>query len=183
MINDELKVTPFPNIVGGGTQLLGFAENQQVVADDFDADGRLRFVGDPLGRRKGPALDLFTRDVSGNYRKQASSFFLWKAVSSIAMLDFDADGNLDLALLFRDSPNLFIYKREGQEFKYLKEIVLPFEPSVVVDSLFEGFPRERRLHVFDASFHRVATLTSSNPGIFLLGLPGSQSFKSYQARW
>ncbi|RPJ54042.1 MAG: hypothetical protein EHM23_29775 [Acidobacteria bacterium] len=97
----------------------------------------------------------------------------------MAWLDFNKDQKLELAVLFGNTPNLFIYTVEDQEFKYLKEIVLPLEPSVVVDSVFEGFPGERRLYVFDGSFHRVAMLTSRNPGIFSIGLAPSWSVKGY----
>jgi len=179
LIEGKGRVNPFPNIIGGGAVPFRFPENQQVVSDDVNGDGRLDLVVTKL-ESQGSRIELYLRESSGLYRLEASGFFLWKAVASIDLLDFNSDGQLDVAVLFRNSANLFIYAREGKEFKYLKEIVLPFEPSVVVDSVFEGFPRERRLHVFDLSFQRVASLTARSPGVFLLGLPGVKNFTSFK---
>jgi hypothetical protein len=180
VIEDKVRVNPFPGTVGGGNVLFP-AENQQLVSDDVDGDGSLDLLVTEM-TSQGTILHLLLGDASRSYLQPpyASALFLWKMISSVALLDFTGDGKLEVAVLFRNTSNLFVYTLEGGEFKYLEEIILPFEPSLVVDSQLEGFPKERRLHIFDASFYRVATLTSSNPGIFLLGLSGGQAFKTYK---
>ncbi len=178
VIEDKVKVNPFPGTVGGGN-LLFPAENQLLFSDDVDGDGRLDLLFTEKADQ-GTILHLLLGGPSGGYPQHASTFFVWQAISSMGLLDFDGDRELDVAVLFRNASTLSVYSTKGGEFKYLKEIVLPFEPSVVVDSQFEGLPAERRLHVFDASFYRVATLTSGNPAYFLHGLSGGRAFKSYK---
>ncbi len=176
VLENNFRVDPFPGTVG--TQVVSLAPDQQIVSDDFDGDGKYDLMV-TQSATQGTQLELWLHDGSGTYKKQATGFFLWNKITSIGWFDFNKDRKLEVALLFAGASNLFIYTVEGEEFKYLKEIVLPFEPSMVVDSVLEGFPRERRLYVFDSSFYRVATLTSGNPGVFLNGLVTAQSFKSF----
>jgi hypothetical protein len=177
-LENGFKVNPFPGTVG--TSVLGLDSDQQIVSDDIDGDGKQ----DVLITRKVPSvgtqLELYLREASGTYRKQAEASFILTTITSIVLFDFDKDHNLDVGLLFAGESNLFVYTLEDQEFKYLKEIVLPFEPSMVVDSVLEGLPRERRLYVFDKAFYRVATMFSRNPGVFFQGLVPAHSFKSFK---
>ncbi len=177
--DDGARINPLPATLGGG-RLLTPPENMHLVSADIEGDGNLDLLVSQVVAQ-GTVLELYLGNASGTYGPpSAGAFFIWQAISSVGLFDFDSDGKLDLAVLFPNSSNLFVYTIDGQDFKYLKEIVLPFEPSVVVDSLIEGFPGERRLYVFDASLYRLATLSSRNPGVFLLGLATLQSFKSYR---
>ena len=162
-----------------GVPQIQLAGDQQLVVDDLDGDGRNDLLVTSRATQ-GTVFEVYFRD-SRNTRPDIGTMFLWKSVVAIGLLDFNADGRLDIAVLFRNTPNLFVYTiSEDNKFDYLKEIVLPFEPSLMVDSHFESLTGERRLVFFDASFRRIATLTSRNPGVFLLGLPTSQTFRSFK---
>ena len=152
-----------------GEKPVVFKHGESILAEDVDGDGDTDlFVSSP--GPQGSGVKIFLRQSSGGYTLEVETYFLWQAISSLALFDFDGDQQLEVAALFRGRPNLFIFEIDSHELKYLKEIVLPFQPSVVVDSLFEGGVRRRWLHVFDGSFRRVASLTAQNPSIFLVGL-------------
>jgi hypothetical protein len=170
MIQDKVRVDPMSGVVGGAARA-GFTDGNLVVSDDIDGDGDVDVVL-VQAADQGSVVQTFLRQPSGDYLKQVESFFLWRAIASLSLFDFNSDGRLEIGVIFRNEPNLFVFAIEGREMKYLKEIVLPFQPSVVVDSHFDGVPNERRLHVFDASFQRVVSLTSRRPSVFLLDMPG-----------
>lgn len=153
---------------GARTAVLTFDQNEQLLTDDLNGDG----LGDYVLTRTGPlgtVLDAYTRDLAGNYQRWAYGFIFQKKVTSFALYDFTGDGQLDLTLLVDTSPHLFVYERSGDQFKYLKELVLPFEAGLVVDSRAEGVLEERRLYVFDKKFAEVITMTPGSRGNFLIG--------------
>ena len=158
---------PLLGTVSGDAPLV-FDPGQRVYVEDVDGDGVNDLVLSGPGPQ-GSGVQIWLKRGSV-YVKDAETYFLWRGVSSLALFDFDRDDKLEVAILFRGEPNLFVFDIDGHELKYLKEIVLPFQPSVVVDSLFEGPLDQKWLHVFDTSFRRVASLTSQNPSVFLLGV-------------
>jgi hypothetical protein len=171
VVENKGRIGPVYGNVSVSPGLLEADERQQVYIDDSDGDG-LPDLFLTTRSTQGTELQFFLGDPSGGYRLEADGFFLWKSIAGLALLDFDGDRLLELVLLFRNTPNLYVYTIADGQFKYLKEIVLPFVPSLMVDSLFDNFVRERRLHIFDDSFRRVASLTARNPRVFLIGLQG-----------
>jgi hypothetical protein len=171
VVENKGSIGPFYGNVWVSPGTVETDERQQVFSDDVDGDG-LPDLFLSTRSTQGTELQLYLGQSSGGYVPEASGFFLWKSIAGLALLDFDGDSTLDLVLLFRNTDNLHVYTIGDGQFKYLKEIVLPFVPSLMVDSLFDNFVRERRLHVFDDSLRRVASLTARNPRVFLIGLQG-----------
>ena len=151
-----------------------FQENEQPLTVDLNGDGLTDLVYARHGD-EGTTLESYVRDPSGSFHRWAFSTLPQSTVTSFAVFDFNADGQLEIAALLKNHPRLIIYERSGDQFEYLREVVLPLSPGWVVDSE-QGVPPERRLHIFDTSLQRVVTLRQQN-GRFLLS--GSKEPLSY----
>ena len=146
---------------------VGFHENEQLVTTDLNGDGLSDFVFarvGPLGTR----LDSYVRDSSGSFQRWAYGFLFHKSVRSLAVFDFDGDEHPEILLALFDHPYLVVYRRSGERFEYLQELVLPFTPGLVVDSETGLFAPGRRVYVFDIFLHQVVSLSSQHPGTFLV---------------
>jgi hypothetical protein len=165
----KIRVNPLYGVVSGARPFLVVGASGQLLTCDLDGDRILDAVIANI-TSQGTLVEMYTGDGSGGFKYRASGFFLWKAVASFGVLDFNGDGESELAVLFRGSPNLFVYERTEGEYRYVKEVVLPFEPGLVVDADFSGLVKEHRLYVFDSGLRRTVALTSVSPQVLLQGL-------------
>ena len=67
-----------------------------------------------------------------------------------------------LAFIIEDTPHLTIFERKGDQFEYLKELVMPFRPGLVAEAP-GGIADARRLDILDRSLHEVVSITSEFP--------------------
>ena len=144
-----------------------FSENEQLVTADLNGDGLSDFVFayvGPLGTR----LDSYVRDSLGGGQRWAYGFLFQESVRSFAVFDFDGDEHPEIVLALFDHPYLVVYRRSGERFEYLQELVLPFTPGLVVNSETGPFARGRRVYVFDLFLEYVVSLSSQHPGAFLV---------------
>ena len=84
------------------------------------------------------------------------------------MLELTGDGIDDLVLSLEGVPHLVVYEKVDPGFRYLKELVLPFLPGLLVELPGED-GTVAVLHVFDSSLGQVITFRSSHPGSYSLG--------------
>ncbi|MBI4446818.1 MAG: VCBS repeat-containing protein [Acidobacteria bacterium] len=158
----------FSFVMGISRKILVFGDNDQVLTSDLNGDGLTDLVFARVGPL-GTVLDSYLGDEYGEFRRWAFGFVLQKSVIGLALYDFNADGQLDLALLVKNSPHLFVYEKSGEQFKYVKELLLPFTPGLVVDSDSGGSQKDRRLYVLDSALRNGVTIGSRYSDSFVVG--------------
>ncbi len=144
--------------------------NVQVVTSDWNGDG-LPDVVLARNRDDGLWLELFLRKPAGLtlYENVAQGHFPLARVRNLALFDFDADGVLEIAAIMAGNSHLVVYSLVGGEVRYLKELVLPFEPSLVMDLRISHTGRVARLlYVFDQTLTSGLTFSSFAPDVFQL---------------
>ena len=121
-----------------------FGEDERVVVVDLNQDGHLdlvRAMNGPLGAQ----LETEMGDSSGRFEIQAQGSLLRRQVLSLAVYDFDSDGEAELVLVTDVGPSLTIYTREGEQLVHDKELALSFPVGFVMSS--DARPRDRRLYI------------------------------------
>jgi hypothetical protein len=150
-----------------------YQEEHRVLETDFNGDGltdRLVALPGPFGTM----LDQYVRNPDGSLRLQARGFLQYLWVKSIAAIDLTANGEAEIVVIARESANLIVYQRVGNELRYKEELVLPFAAEMVVESDSEGILKEKRLHVYDRALSGSIALSVRPRGGFLLSsyIPG-----------
>jgi hypothetical protein len=154
----------FSIFVGIHRPVLVFDHEERIVTGDLNRDGTLDFVSIRSGPL-GTSLNVFDGS-SGN--SAGSLFLLRQQVEGLVLSDLQRDGIPEVALTVRDHSRLVIYNVISREFRPVKELVLPFNPGLVVDSPGEYLLSSGRLHAFDLSLNKKVTLVSDAKGGLLL---------------
>ncbi|MGW8180724.1 MAG: hypothetical protein ACWGQW_18480, partial [bacterium] len=93
--------------------------------------------------------------------------------------DFESDGTDELAVLFAGNSNLVIYRIEDDQLRYLREMPVPFEPSILVGTQDQGVFKQQYLQVLDRTLQRSIVFSSLFPGAYSFSKPSSfQSSRS-----
>ena len=147
------------------SQIFIFNEAQRPLSSDLNGDGLVDLV---ISRRGplGTALDSFIRQPDGHFEYQAHGFLFRQNVRGFSSFDFNSDGEQDLALIIENNPRLVVYQREDETWKYAREIVLPFVPSLAIVGQGQGILQPPRLYLMDASLMRITYLTARAGGVF-----------------
>ncbi|MDA2923359.1 hypothetical protein MYX65_01675 [Acidobacteria bacterium AH-259-L09] len=142
---------------------LVFLESEQLVTTDFNDDEIADFVV-VKDDRSGSLVQVFV-GKGGAWFQRVSSTRVPGNVVGLSFFEFSGDNQKDLVLVFEGVPRLAIYERLGDEFRYLKELVLPFMPALLVESnLSQG---GRGLNVFDSSLENSVTFAVGNANVFV----------------
>ncbi len=121
-----------------------FDEDERVVVVDLNQDGHLdlvRAMNGPLGAQLATEMG----DGAGRFELQAHGSLLRRQVLSLAVYDFDGDGEAELVLVTDVGPSLTIYTREGEQLVHDKELAMSFPVGFVMSS--DARPRDRRLYI------------------------------------
>jgi hypothetical protein len=144
-----------------------FEGDYRVLETDFNGDGLIdRLVAQ--GGSFGTMLDQYVRNPDGALKLQARAFLRYLWVKSIAAIDMTQNGEAEVAVVARESANLIVYQRIGNELRYKEELVLPFAAGLVLESEAGGFLKEKRLHVYDRDLSRSIALSVRPRGGVLL---------------
>lgn len=147
-------------------ELRSFDPSQRVVVGNLNGDLRTDFVlAEPTNL--GVSLQWYTQDTGGNFRRNARGTITEAtSVKSIALLRFAPDEEPKLAVVVSGNSNLLIYERRGHTIAYVKDLVLPIKPALLV-----GAPQDLilgrkvpALVCFNETMSRVVTLMVRNPG-------------------
>lgn len=149
--------------IAGG--FLSFKKNEQVVTTDLNQDGLIDLVVVKKGLRD--RVEIF-EGKGGTRFDQWTSFSTPKDIIGISSFEFSGDEKEDLVFIVEDVPHLMVYKQDGSDFRYAKELVLPFKPGLLVEA--QESPEERRLYIFNPALTEVVALSSENPSVYVSGL-------------
>ena len=163
VLDNSLSFTFLP---WASRQIFIFGEAERPLSSDLNADGLVDLV---VSRRSplGTALDSFTRRPDGQFDHQARGFLFRQYIRGFSSYDFNGDGEQDLALILENNPRLVVYQRENANWKYAREVVLPFAPSAAIVGPGQGILQTNRLYLMDASLRRIIYLTARSGGVFL----------------
>jgi hypothetical protein len=145
---------------------------EMVLAADFTGDG----WDDILTVRSegiGTAVKGWERTGLVGLELRVKAFFPYRAVRSAALFNFDSDAPVELCVLFDGEGDLTIYDLEGDSLRYLREVVLPFEPTLVVSTTDEGVFNHHYLHILEETGLKSISFSSRYPGIYSFGRPPS----------
>jgi len=174
------------------TGFLLFKEDEQVLTADLNRDDALDLVVVREGSRD--LVEIF-EGKGGTLFEKWTSLSVSEEIIGISAFELSGDGEDDLVLIVEGVPHLIVYERVGSDFRYAKEIVLPFEPGLLVEA--QESIEERRLYVFNPTLTEVVTLSSEQPGDLIFdvdsvwdhfktvsvdGLPGEMAFLNLGGR-
>jgi len=174
------------------TGFLLFKEDEQVLTVDLNRDDALDLVVVREGSRD--LVEIF-EGKGGTLFEKWTSLSVSEEIIGISAFELSGDGEDDLVLIVEGVPHLIVYERVGSDFRYAKEIVLPFEPGLLVEA--QESVEERRLYVFNPTLTEVVTLSSEQPGDLIFdvdsvwdhfktvsvdGLPGEMAFLNLGGR-
>ena len=151
-----------------------FEKSDRIITADLDGNGVLDVVRGRIGKL-GTKLESYLGLPAGGFERQAQGFVFHQAVLSMALFDLDADGELELVLVTNGGSRLIVYERTADVFQYRKELLLPFEPGMVLAS--ETNFGQQQLLVWNRTLDRTLVL-SQGLGNFLtqaLMTPSSRS--------
>ncbi len=151
---------PSPALVA--SELLTFESGEQVVTTDLDQDGVVDLVVSSW-TFLGTIVESFIQYLGG-FVREASGFFPQQLVQNFAVIDFDSDGQSEIAFIIRKNPHLVVYERRGDQIQYRNELVLPIKPALVIGSKLSGLSNIPQLHVFSAPLDRVVSLMVNGSG-------------------
>lgn len=147
------------------TGFLLFKEDEQVLTADLNRDDALDLVVVREGSRD--LVEIF-EGKGGTLFEKWTSLSVSEEIVGISAFELSGDGEDDLVLIVEGVPHLIVYERAGSDFRYSNELVLPFEPGLLVEA--RESVDERRLYVFNSSLTEVVTLSSEEPGVLISGL-------------
>ena len=147
------------------TGFLLFKEDEQVLTADLNRDDALDLVVVREGSRD--LVEIF-EGKGGTLFEKWTSLSVSAKIIGISAFDLSGDGEDDLVLILEGVSHLIVYERAGSDFRYSKELVLPFEPGLLVEA--QESLEERRLYVFNSTLTEVVTLSSEEPGVLISGL-------------
>ncbi len=110
-----------------------FLENEQVSTGDFNGDEVMDYVVAPIDQF-GTTVEMHVGNRTEAYRLEAESFLYRRYVRSFAVVDLNDDGQVNVVILFRGNSHLYVYEFSNHRLKYLRELVLAFEPGLVIAS-------------------------------------------------
>jgi hypothetical protein len=144
---------------------LRFKKDERVLTADLNRDDVLDLVVVREGFRD--LVEIY-EGKGGTLFEKWTSLSLSEKIIGISAFELSGDGEDDLVLIAEGVPHLIVYERVGSDFRYSKEVVLPFEPGLLVEAQ-EGL-EERRLYVFNPTVTEVVTLSSEEPGVLISGV-------------
>ena len=169
-----------------------FKGDEQVLTADLNRDDALDLVVVREGSRD--LVEVF-EGKGGTLFEKWTSLSISEEIIGISAFELSGDGEDDLVLIVEGVPHLIVYERTGSDFRYSKEIVLPFEPGLLVEA--QESVEERRLYVFNPTLTEVVTLSSEQPGVLIFdmdtvwdhfktvsvdGVPGEMAFLNLGGR-
>lgn len=165
---------------------VGLNDNQLFATSDFNSDGLLDLV-----RVRNEAgfcsLEVFLKDpLRPNGYNAIDAQLPDQSVRSFALMDFDLDDVLDMAVLFDGASELFVFRLDIQAgaLRLLETRQFPFKPALVIDWQFihtGGWP-ERVLYVLDETFSQAAAASSFEPDK-IVQVSQVPSFRSLRVSW
>jgi len=155
--------------VGGVRSLLSFDLNSSLVIEDFNRDGRDDFCLIREVPSVGTGIELFEQDTEGAFHVVASLVLYLQRVQSAVLFDIEADGELELLVGLDGESRLFVYERDGSNWHYSREFILPIVPALMFVSRAESINLERQLQIIDPALQVVLTARSESPVAFSLG--------------
>ena len=144
-----------------------FDDDNHLLTLDLNWDGIADLV---LFREAadGSVVDVLAGTGELRFDKWAS-FSLSRRVVGVSAFELTGDGRDDLVFIVEGVPRLVIYERAGSQFRYSRELVLPFVPGLLVGS--QEAAGERRLYVFNSTLTELVTLDAGRSGVVHLGGP------------
>jgi hypothetical protein len=162
-------------IVGVPQESVFVPQGFYVLSTDFSGDGLQDLV---LAGTEG-SLTFVRGYLRHGVSETEPSFevsFQNVTIKSLAVFDFERDGSPELAMVFSGNSNLVIYELLGEGLSYSRELVLPFEPAVIVSTQDQGVFKYDYLQVFDENMRRSIAFSSRYPGIYSYSKPPSYRF-------
>lgn len=156
--DDFILDNSFVFTLSGG--FLVFEQGEQVLASELDGDEGVDLV--VVKQRSGEGLVEIFSGKGGVRFDRMASFSISQRVIGVSAFELTGDGKDDLAFIIEDTPHLTIFERKGDQFEYLKELVMPFRPGLVAEAP-GGIADARRLDILDRSLHEVVSITSEFP--------------------
>ena len=101
--------------------------------------------------------------VGADLREHYSRAFLFDLIRSAAVFDFDGNGTDEVAIAFVKNPNLVIYDVADGGLVYQRELVLPFSPALLVNTVDQRGTPTRYLQAYNAGLTRSVTFSSRLP--------------------
>ena len=147
------------------TGFLLFKGDEQVLTADLNRDDALDLVVVREGSRD--LVEIF-EGKGGTLFEQWTSLSVTEKIIGISAFELSGDGEDDLILIVEGVPHLIVYEQAGSDFRYSKELVLPFEPGLLVED--QENLEERRLYVFNSTLTEVVALSSEDPGVLISGV-------------
>jgi hypothetical protein len=144
---------------------LPFRKDEPVFTTDLNGDGAVDLVVARRGSRD--LVEVFKGDGSTLFQNW-TSISTSKSIIGISAFELSGDDQDDLVLIAEGVPRLLVYERSGSGFTYSHELVLPFQPGLLVEA--QESPEERRLYVFDSTMSEVVALSSIEPDVLVSGL-------------
>ncbi len=175
-LEDSGTINFFPGFI---TSFVTFDGRDKVVITDLNRDGLDDFVVARLASGVGTSVESYLGQPQGNFKLHASTTLYLRAVRSLALFDFDNNGEDELALLLEGQPHLFVYEREEEDWQYRREIVLPWDAAILLKSTAGAAPRTTNLYLLDNAMNRVVAISSRAPSAFVYGLQAPLSFMRF----
>ena len=147
------------------TGFIPFREGERVLTTDLNQDGAIDLVVVTEGSRS--LVEVF-EGKGGSLFQQWTSLSLTRNITGLSSFELSGDGQDDLVFIVEEVPHLLIYERAGSDFKYSRELVLPFAPGLLAEA--QEDTGERRLYVFDSTLTEVVTLSPGDTDVFIFGL-------------
>lgn len=173
ILEDGSKVSLFNSsgVVGIPQTAVVLAEDEMLLSTDFNGDGSKDIV---IGAWNYPISSI--RGFSGQRQLDSPVFegvLQFVKIQALAVYDFESDGTNELAVLFSGNPNLVIYKIADNQLKYSREMSIPFQPAVLVNTQDQGVFKQRYLQVLGYSLQRSVVFSSLFPGTYSFSRPSS----------
>ena len=137
-----------------------FDDDDHLLTMDLNRDG----IADLVLLRQdagGSVVDVLEGTGELRFDKWAP-LSLSQRIVGVSAFELSGDGQDDLVFIVEGVPHLVIYERAGSQFRYSRELVLPFVPGLLVGS--QEAAGERRLYVFNSTLSELVALDAGRLG-------------------
>jgi uncharacterized membrane protein YgcG len=165
VLDNFFRFSFYPGVLHG---LSLFEEDSTILTCDLNRDNVADFVATRVVPAVGTSIEAFVGTGAG-YEPYASTVLFLQAVRSVALFDFDVDGQAELTFLVEGQPNLIVYKKVDKNWQYMKELVLPIQSGLMFTSRLVQ-DAEPALFIIDRNLQQAVTLTAEQPNLFQFGL-------------
>lgn len=149
--------------------LQSFVNGERLMTTDLNQDGLTDVVASRVIEAVGSLLESYLQVSPGRFELHGSVGLYLQEVTSFSLFDITGDGVDELAVLVRGSDHLFLYQLRNGLWTYLRELVLPFRPGVLLTSSAGAPLGARLLYVTDDSLSYVVNLSLRRPDVLRFG--------------